>query len=758
MVQVRKTFPCLEDGSLDTDAWIRMLTGFEDAEQRKAMRCACEMSSEAERNDTYVSRYGKIKCFSAGLEMASILSELHLDEPALIAAVIYRAVRERHIQLEVVRKKLGDEVATLVEGVLRMAAISAFRSDSDDQVLGQNQKQTDNMRKMLVSMVDDVRVGVLKLAERTQAIRSVKNHPEERQRKVAQEVIDVYAPLAHRLGIGQIKWELEDLSFRYLQPEDYARIAELLKEKRIDRDAYIEDTIQQVNDKLQAQGIASSISGRAKHIYSIWRKMTRKDVPFDQLYDLRAIRVLVERVSDCYAALGAIHTAWRNISSEFDDYIANPKANGYRSLHTAVIGPENKVLEMQIRTEEMHKEAELGICAHWLYKGTDTNAKTDSYEKKIGWLREVLEWHEEAGGNVHLGDFQRAVSRNIENDRIYVLTPQGHVVDIQYGSTPVDFAYHIHTEVGHKCRGAKVNGRMVPLNTVLKNGQQIEILTGKEPRPNRDWLRPSLGYVNSTRAKNKLRAYFHRQERDDKIVTGKHLVEKELKRLSLTSIDYKLIAKEFGFNKVDDFFAALASSDIGTTQVVLKAERLFNLAEEIQGSLFTNAAEADTQELLDHVDSGKTKASGTEVSVAGVANLMTTQAGCCKPVPGDRVIGYVSTQRGITVHRRDCEEFAQMERAQPERVLPVNWDTVTRDRYAVDIQIEGYDRTGLLGDITGLLSRSHVNVSGINTHTDPNTQIANMRISIQINDINQLAQIMGRIATVANVINVERCR
>ncbi len=751
MVQVRKKYPRLEDDSLDVDAWIDTLNGFSQEEQRNAMRLACEMAANAERNDKNVSRFGKIKCFSAGLEMATILSELHLDEPTLIAAIVYRAVREQHIQLEVVRKKLGKEIAILIEGVLRMASISAYRADGED-VLGQNQRQTENIRKMLVAMVDDVRVGVLKLAERTQAIRSVKNHPEARQRKVAQEVFDVYAPLAHRLGIGQIKWELEDLSFRYLQPDDYAQIAELIKEKRIDRDAYIENVIDEVNQKLLAQGINASISGRAKHIYSIWRKMSRKGVPFEQLYDLRAIRILVGEVSECYAALGVVHTAWRNIPREFDDYIASPKSNGYSSLHTAVVGPDSKVLEIQIRTHKMHEEAELGICAHWLYKGTDTDSKAESYEKKIGWLREVLAWHEEAGGNFNRSEFKRAVTNHIESDRVYVLTPQGHVVDVQKGSTPVDFAYHIHTEVGHKCRGAKLNGRMVPLNTVLKNGQQVEIITGKESRPNRDWLRPSLGFLVSARARAKVRAYFHRQERGEKIAVGRQLLDRELSRLSLTSVDYKLLAKEFGFDKVDDFCVALASSYIGTTQVVRKAERLFNLAEETQQSLFADPANAGVNQ--SHLHESKTP--GTEVSVSGIANLLTTQAGCCKPVPGDDVVGYVSTQRGITVHRKDCPEFAQMEQAQPERVLPVNWDNATKERYAVDILIEAYDRTGLLGDITGVLSAMRVNVSGLNTQTNAQTQLATMKVSLEIVDLDQLGRIMGRISTVASVLKVER--
>lgn len=718
------------------------------------MRTACSLAAEAERNDTHVSRYGKIKCFSAGLEMATILSELHLDEPALIAAVIYRAVREQHIQLSVVKKKLGTEVASIVEGVLRMAAISAYRGDSV-KVFGQHQEQAENIRKMLVAMVDDVRVGLLKLAERTQAIRSIKNHPEERQRRVAQEVFDIYAPLAHRLGIGQIKWELEDLSFRYLHPADYKFIADLLQEKRLDRDAYIEQVTEQVEQNLQREGIEASVNGRAKHIYSIWRKMRRKGVGFDQLYDLRAIRILVPNLVDCYTCLGLIHTTWRNIPAEFDDYIASPKENGYRSLHTAVVGPEQKVLEVQIRTHGMHEEAELGVCAHWLYKGTDTGSRAESYEKKIGWLREVLAVQDETGEAILDTDFQNVIARNVENDRVYVLTPQGHVVDLQLGSTPVDFAYHVHTEVGHKCRGARVNGRIAPLNTVLQNGQQVEVITGKEIRPNRDWLRPSLGFLHSASARAKVRAFFRHQERDERVSSGRQLLDKELKRLSLTSVDYKLLAKEFGYDTVDDFYANLGAGDIGVGQIVRKAEKLFEGLDENQPSLFADVSGAN-KSVLEQVVS---RADGeTKVSVSGVGNLLTTQAGCCHPVPGDPVVGYVSTQRGITVHRQDCQEFLQMERAQPDRVLPVSWDEKDRSYYTVELHIEAYDRTGLLSDVTGLLSLMKVNVTGLNTQSNQQNQTATMKLTIEITNLDQLGRIIGRLQALANVIAVERSR
>jgi len=522
MVKVREDHPIAADGQVDIEAWIDRLNSLHiQAEVSRAeLRHAAELSLslvDIHADDDH--NWGEdVSCFRIGLEMAEILADLQLDQDALVAAILYRAVRENKITLTDVQNRFGETVGKLVKGVLRMAAISYQRNENEDRVLGnQAEEQAEKIRKMLVAMVDDVRVALIKLAERTCAIRSVKNASSERRHQVSREVADIYAPLAHRLGIGHIKWELEDLSFRYLHPDEYKQIAKLLDERRLARQEYIDNMLALLRTELGKASIDGEVSGRAKHIYSIWRKMKRKGIPFSQVYDIRAVRILVPSVRDCYAVLGIAHSLWRNIPHEFDDYIASPKENGYRSLHTAVLGPENKVLEIQIRTYDMHEESELGVCAHWRYKGTDTDAAQDGYEQKIAWLRQVLEWHEELGGD---SEQLQSDLRAVDQDRIYVFTPDGHVVDLPRTATPLDFAYRIHTDVGHHCRGAKVNNRIVPLNYHLNNADQVEILTGKREAPSRDWLTPALGYINTPRARAKVQHWFKQQARDQNIAEG----------------------------------------------------------------------------------------------------------------------------------------------------------------------------------------------------------------------------------------------
>ncbi|MBU2039016.1 MAG: RelA/SpoT family protein, partial [Gammaproteobacteria bacterium] len=565
MVKVRDDHPLLHDGSLDVSRWLDSIQQAYDVKDPetlgRALTLAKQLSDEAIANRTYWS----IDSVQMGIEMAQILLDLRLDTESLVAAILYRAVREGRLALQRVERDFGAEVAKLIEGVLRMAAISAIQNSRDEVVLGQRQAQVENLRKMLVAMIDDVRVALIKLAERTSAIRAVKDGPEDKRRKVAEEVFNIYAPLAHRLGIGHLKWELEDLAFRYMQPEAYKKIAGLLDEKRLARQDYIETVVQRLRDDLLGAGIKCDVYGRAKHIYSIWRKMSRKNLDFSQIYDIRAVRILVPELKDCYAALGIVHTLWRHIPNEFDDYIANPKENGYRSLHTAVIGPEGKVLEVQIRTHNMHEDAELGVCAHWLYKGTDLNAKDQGYEQKIAWLRQVLEWHEELDDLPELVGELRA---DINPDRIYVFTPEGHVVDLPPRATPVDFAYRVHTEVGNKCRGAKVNGRIVPLTYLLKNGEQVEILTNANAHPSRDWLYPESGYIHTTRARAKVAHWFKLQARDQNIDEGRQLVLRELDRLDLVNEPLTDVAKDMNMKSVDDMFAAVGAGDLRVGQIV----------------------------------------------------------------------------------------------------------------------------------------------------------------------------------------------
>ncbi|MBE0482782.1 MAG: GTP diphosphokinase [Bacterioplanes sp.] len=743
MVKVRDDQPLLHDGSLDIDRWLTTAQQSQDIKDpdvlREALLVAKQLSDEAIINRTYWS----IDSVQMGIEMAQILLDLRLDTESIVAAILYRAVREGRLSLAHVERKFGAVVAKLIEGVLRMAAISAIQNASDQQVLGQREAQVDSLRKMLVAMIDDVRVALIKLAERTSAIRAVKDAPEDKRRRVAEEVFNIYAPLAHRLGIGHLKWELEDLSFRYLQPHSYKKIAQLLDEKRLARQDYIEDVVQRLRDELLAAGIACDVYGRVKHIYSIWRKMSRKNLDFSQIYDIRAVRILVPELRDCYAALGIVHTLWRHIPNEFDDYIANPKENGYRSLHTAVVGPEGKVLEVQIRTHNMHEDAELGVCAHWLYKGTDINAKDHGYEQKITWLRQVLEWHEELDDLPELGSDLRG---DMNPDRIYVFTPDGHVVDLPPKATPLDFAYRVHTEVGHKCRGAKVNGRIVPLTYLLKTGEQVEILTNSNAQPSRDWLYPESGYLHTTRARAKVAHWFKLQARDQNIDEGRHMIVRELERLDLADESLQGIAQLMNMKTTDDMFAAVGAGDLRLGQIVSAVVRQ------------AEAQQPMNQQDLPHIKKPSLSKAPNDVYIEGVGNLLTSVANCCHPVPGDDISGYVTLGRGVTIHRSDCDNFLHLQSTEPQRVVQVSWGYQPNRKYPVDMQIEAYDRTGLLRDVSALLANERVNVLGITTRSNTGDHTALMSLTVEVDSLERFAQLMGKVSQLPNVISARRVR
>lgn len=738
MVKVREEHPERDDGSVDIDRWLdRLPVGLGANKER--LKLACEISLQAEKKAHLMSKNAwaeRASSFRTGLEMAEILTELHLDKETLVAAILYRSVREEKLTLEKVEALFGKDIVKMIDGVLRMAALSRVIT-SDNPVLGQAEAQKDNIRKMLVALVDDVRVALIKLAERTCAIREVKDNPSKRL-PVAREVHDIYAPLAHRLGIGHIKWELEDLSFRYMQPTAYKKIAKLLDGKRVDREQFITFVIDTLKTSLEKYGIKGELSGRAKHIYSIWRKMQRKGIGFSQVYDIRAIRILVPEIRDCYAVLGLVHGQWRNIPNEFDDYIANAKDNGYRSLHTAVIGPEGKPLEIQIRTFEMHEEAEYGVCAHWLYKGSD-NQGGNSYEDKIAWLRQVLDWQEEMGGE------QIDVAEHLSSaqDRIYVFTPEGHVVNLAQASTPLDFAYHVHTEIGHRCRGAKVNGRIVPLTYKLKTGEQVEILTGKEDAPRRDWLQPNLAYLQSGRARAKVQQWFKLQARDDNVSAGRSLIEKIVKRLALNSLDYKALSKYFGYQALEDMYAAVGGGEISSTQVLSAVQHLFDEVPE---------------PVLEIKLEKSTKSEKDTISVRGVGNLLTNFAGCCKPLPGDLINGYVTLGRGVSIHRQDCSKILQLEYNQPERIIEVDWGQAPQQTYPVDISVEAFDRSGLLKDITLLLVNDRINVIAVNTQSNKEDNMAIMKLTVEITGLQALGNLLAKINGLSNVLNAVRVR
>jgi GTP pyrophosphokinase len=740
MVTVRKDQPLTDNGRLDAEQWLQLLSDKVTIQDVAQIRYACHLAEEAQFDsgfgeNTWPDGYG---CMNVGIEMAEILADLQLDQDTLVAAIIYRAVREGRISIDRVRTEISETVANLIEGVLKMAAIGTLVSPTNKIVLGQQQSQMDNIRKMLVAMVDDVRVALIKLAERTCAIRAVKNAARERKMRVAREVFHVYAPLAHRLGIGHIKWELEDLSFRYLEPLSYKRIASLLEEKRLDRQRYLEDVIEMLQTSLRRMGIEAEINGRVKHIYSIWRKMQRKKIPFDQVYDIRAVRILVKDVRDCYAILGVVHSLWKHIPQEFDDYIASPKPNGYQSLHTAVLGPSGRTVEVQIRTFDMHEDAELGVCAHWLYKGTDTKSKQDAYEEKIMWLRQVLEWQDDMGSLDGLGD---ELDLGVSQDRVYVFTPNGHVVDLPSGSTPLDFAYKVHTEVGHACRGAKVNGKIVPLNYKVQTGDQIKILTAKEAKPSRDWLNPDNGYLISGRARAKVQHWFKEQAREQNVIDGREMLLPELKKVSLQRIDIAQLAKQMNISDDEELYARIGAGDVRLGQVIHAAQSFLKPVAEEKAPLELSKPRLRSNE---------------DIQIQGVGSLMSNLAACCKPVPGDPIVGYITRGKGVSVHRQDCSNVLYLQKTDDERMISVDWGMEPTDTYPVDIKITAYDRAGLLRDITLILANEGINLTAMNTHSDKSQSIATMVITAEISDLSDLSRVITKIDQLPNIIEAHR--
>jgi len=750
MVKVREDHLVLSDGSVDLQAWVDRLKQHTEVTRPEFLIEAAEFVQRAHaKADPETDLWSNSSCFLMGLEIAYVLAELQLDEVALVAGVLYRCVREKKATLAQIQSQFGKPVADLIDGVLRMLAISEIMNPKNERVLGQAEGQLGNLRRMLVAMVDDVRVALIKLAERTSAIRAVSSASEEKQQKVAREIFDIYAPLAHRLGIGHIKWELEDLSFRYLQPEEYKKIAKLLDEKRIERDQYIARVKQTLMNATEKMGIKADISGRAKHIYSIWRKMQRKNISFFQVYDIRAVRLLVPTLQDCYAVLGVVHGLWQHIPKEFDDYITTPKDNGYRSLHTAVLGPEGKVLEVQIRTEDMHSEAELGVCAHWRYKEGAKHKGERAYEQKIAWLRQVLDWQEELGDSA-MGGFVAQFRQDVLDDRVYVFTPEGHVVNLALGATPIDFAYHIHTEVGHRCRGAKINGRIVPLSHELRNGDQIEIMTTKEGGPSRDWLN-SPSFVRTSRARAKIQHWFRLLDNEPNLRAGKALVEKELGRLSFSvqDVDWQKTAVFFKLRSPDEFFAHVGAGEIKVTQV-LNALQTVILPQEPQ----KNQGHKETAAAIPTKKSA-VRINKQDIVIEGVTNLLTNLAGCCKPVMGDAIVGYVTQTRGITIHRADCRTLELLQSQELDRLLVATWERDQESIYVVDLFLKAEDRQGLLRDVATVLASCHSNLTQINTLSQPD-QMAEMKMSVEVRSLAQLGMLLTKLGQVSGVVTVGR--
>lgn len=748
MVQVRQK-PAMADGQVNIPAWLEgILAHIACTEtERQALQKACERAQQVEQAQHHVGMtsahsWGSVDSFQAGLEMAQILAELHLDPDTLQAAILYRTVREDKLALSQVEKEFGPRVAHLIEGVLRMAAIGSLRKMNEQTVLGQSSaEQIEHLRKMLVALIDDVRVALIKIAERTCAIRAVKNAPEEKRRRVAREVKDIYAPLAHRLGIGQIRWELEDLAFRYLEPQAYQQIAALLDEKRLQREKYLEEVIAQLQAELAQSGITAQLKGRVKHIYSIWRKMKEKGIPFSQVYDVRAVRVLVNTVHECYMVLGVVHGLWRAIPNEFDDYIANPKENGYRSLHTAVIGPGGKVMEVQIRTHWMHEEAEFGVCAHWQYKNRLEEAgkrpAAADYEQKVEWLRQVLEWHEETGGDRSLIEELRS---DVVLEKIYVFTPGGDVVELQQGATALDFAYHIHTGLGHRCRGARVNGKVVPLHQALKNSDQVEIIAGKHEVPNREWLSTSLGYVHTTRARSKIHQWFRQQDREQHISNGSIVLDQEFKRLALADLDRSRLARELKFGNVEALHAAIGAGDIDMTAVLQAAQQM----EGVQ----------PVSQQLSFMPSVNTAAAIQPI--IGVGNMAVELANCCVPDHRYAISGQMVGPQRVRIHRQDCEQLLQALSDKPETIIRVSWGTASAYALEAELELLAYERTGLLRDITEKLDQEGANILRLHCVTDKLNNKVTTTLLIEIANLQKLSVLLARLNQVPNLFSVRR--
>lgn len=748
MVQVRKLQPDITEGRINNDAWVEQMQATLGLEDMSAIQRACDLAQDiALRSHAEVGGdYSYGNCFFSGLEIAEILAGLKLDSDSLVAGILCRAVREERLTLEQVEDEFGKTVAKLIEGVQQMDAITTVHQPMNNTDLG-GQNQIENVRKMLVAMVDDVRVALIKLAERTWAIRAIKNEPTEFKQRIARHVSEVYAPLAHRLGIGYIKWELEDIAFRYLEPERYTMIAKLLDGRRLDREEFISRVINDLENTLRSEGIDASVTGRAKHIYSIAKKMDKKHIDFDQVYDVSAVRVLVPSIKDCYSTLGIVHSLWRNIPNEFDDYIATPKPNGYRSLHTAVIGPEGKVMEVQIRTHAMHEEAEFGVCSHWQYKGTDRKGTAHSYEEKIDWLRQVLQWQEELGDISTLAEELRA---DVQTDRVYVFTPGGHVVDLTSGSTPVDFAYRVHTEVGNHCRGVRVNGAIVNLNYVLKTGDQVEVLTAEHATPRREWLNPALGYVREGRTRSKIQHWFKLQDKEENADAGLVMIEHEIQRLDLTDVDFDMLVEAMNYPNREDMFADVGAGDLPVADVMAVLQQQLPGYDDNEQLALELAGEGEPSIILP---------SGLQESVMRPGSDAITQlAQCCKPAQGDDCLGYIKQGYGVTIHRRDCEQILQLEEEDPERVVQVNWDGPAKRSYAIDILIRALDRHGLLHDITGVLSHESVNVIALSSQLDRRQGLVELRMTIEVTGLVLLGRLLDKIGQIPNLVEVKRCR
>ncbi len=662
----------------------------------------------------------------------TILASLKVDTDTLVAGMLHAIPDYMDDYADQLQNDFNATVVHLVDGVARMGRIKAlgFKNDASRHIT-----QVEALRKMLLAMAEDIRVVIIMLASRAQTMRYVVSTDIPERMDIAFETMDVFAPLANRLGLWQVKWELEDLSFRIIEPARYKKIARLLEETRVSREQYIVSVVSELQRALQQAGIRAAVNGRPKHIYSIHKKMKRKGLDFSEIYDARAVRILVDDVTDCYAALGIVHSMWIPIPKEFDDYIAKPKSNGYRSLHTAVIGPEDKVVEIQIRTHEMHRHSELGVAAHWRYKeGSTRDAR---YEEKITWLRQILEWKDDVSD---AGELAEQFKIALFEDSVYVLTPQGNVIALPKGATPLDFAYHVHTDLGHRCRGAKVDGIMVPLDYQLQNAQKVEILPAKTGGPSRDWLNEALGYLRSARARSKVRQWFNHQAFKTTLAQGRAIVEKLLQRHGATAISLDKLAAQFNFSGQYDFFIAVAKGEVSQRQLEMA----------LTGRIASVAAQPDTFIDKKTLMRPVARQTGSEILINGVGGLLSVLAKCCKPVPPDPIVGFVTRHgRGISIHRRNCFNLPQLLRKNADRMVEADWGVVTDKAFPVDVEIKAHERQWLLRDITEILSREKVNAVAMNTES--RRGMTNIQLTLEVNETKQLNRVLALLKELSGV-------
>lgn len=669
------------------------------------------------------------------INVAQILVDLQLDAVTVVSGLLHDVVEDTEITLEVIEEKYGAEVARLVDGVTKLGRIT-YKSKEE--------QEAENHRKMFVAMAKDIRVILIKLADRLHNMRTLNHLSEEKQRRIAHETLEIFAPLAHRLGISTIKWELEDISLHYINPQQYYRIANLMKKKRAEREEYLSNVITSIEHKLKEIDLESEVSGRPKHIYSIYNKMKNKNKQFNEIYDLLAVRVLVDSIKDCYAVLGTIHTLWTPMPGRFKDYIAMPKENMYQSLHTTVIGPTGEPLEVQIRTHEMHHTAEYGIAAHWAYKEGSAQLE-GSFEDKLTWFREILEWQNDYRD---AQEFMETLKTDLFSDTVFVFTPKGDVIELPQGSVPLDFAYRIHTEVGNHCIGAKVNGKIVPLDYRLVTGDIVEVLTSKHSYgPSQDWL----NIVQSTNSKAKIKQWFKKENKDENIIKGRESVERELRKLGyepseiITSDGLKEVCSKFNFSEEDDMFAAIGYSGITAAQIVTR------LTEKLKKESTTIQSVEDI-EIRQPVPSKKKSIAGG-VKVKGVDNLLIRFSKCCNPVPGDEIVGFITRGRGVSIHRADCHNIvAEIDN---DRIIPVEWDNAEELSYAADIEVIGTDRRGLLNEVIQAVSETKTNMSAVSGKTDKN-KMGTIMMTVMINNTEHLQSVVDRIKRVKDVYSVRR--